>query len=61
MDLGEGVWNSIATLGQLIFVAIQTFQGAEAKAMMDVEHYNLNPLWTAREVNKTSMPIMFSI
>lgn len=61
MDLSEGVWNSIATPGQVISVAIQTFQGVEAKVVVDVEHYNLNPFWTAREVNKISMPIMFSI
>lgn len=61
MDLGEGVWKSIATFGQHVSVANQTFQGAEAKIVVDVEHYNLNPFWTAREVNKTSMPIMFSI
>lgn len=61
MDLGEKVWNSTATPGKLIPVAIQTFQRAEAKVVVDIEHYNLNPFWTAREVNKTTMQIMFSI
>lgn len=36
MDLGEGVWNSTATLGQLVSVAIQTFQEVETKVVVDV-------------------------
>lgn len=51
MDLGEvvckRVWKSLATLGQHLSVAIQTFQGAEAKVFVDVAHYNLNPPLTA--------------
>lgn len=43
----KGVWNSLAELGQHISVAIQTFQGAKAKVLVHVAHYNLNPPLTA--------------
>lgn len=61
MDLAEGVWNSTATLGQHIPVTIQTFQGVEAKVVVDVQYYNLNPFCAAREVNKTPITVIFSI
>lgn len=61
MDLGEGVWNSRAIFGQHVPVAIQTFQRVEAKIVVDVEHYNLNLFWTAREVLKTPITIVFLI
>lgn len=43
----ERVWNSLTSFGQRISIAIQTFQGAKSKVLVDVAHYNLNPPLTA--------------